>query len=226
MNLLEIFERIMGRNDLRGKHAVITGAASGIGRALALNLANEGCRLALADIDSDGLNETAEEAREYGIYVSTHMVDVSDLEQVKLFVNAVIKKHAVVDIVINNAGITIFETLEDVTYEDFERIIDINLWGVIYGCKEFIPYLKKQRSANIVNICSVNGIFTNPNNGPYCTSKFAVRGFTETLIQELSDTNIKVSCVFPGAIKTNIINNAKFYKASKNLPKEKIAKKI
>jgi NAD(P)-dependent dehydrogenase (short-subunit alcohol dehydrogenase family) len=104
--------------------------------------------------------------------------------------------------------------MEDVSYEDFEWLIGINLWGVIYGCKEFLPYLKKQQSAHIVNISSVNGIFTNPNNGPYCTSKFAVRGFTETLAQELSDTSVKVSCVHPGGIQTNIANNSRFYKAS------------
>src|SRR5208283_4998155 len=166
--------------DLKNKVAGITGAASGIGRALALNLADEGCHVAISDLNESGLKETAD------------MVRLRS----------------------NNAGVAIMETLDDVTYEDFEWLMGINLWGVIYGCKEFLPYIKQQQSAHIVNISSVNGIFTNPNNGPYCTSKFAVRGFTETLAQELSDTNVKVSCVHPGGIQTNIANNSRFYKAS------------
>jgi NAD(P)-dependent dehydrogenase (short-subunit alcohol dehydrogenase family) len=136
----------------------------------------------------------------------------------------VMNAHGVVHIIINNAGVIIAETLEDLSYEDFEWLMGINLWGVVYGCKEFLPYLKKQDWAHIINISSVNGIFTNPNNGPYCTAKFAVRGFTETLAQELAGTNVKVSCVHPGGIETNIINNARFYKASDTaLAKEEAA---
>jgi NAD(P)-dependent dehydrogenase (short-subunit alcohol dehydrogenase family) len=201
-------------NYLKGKVAAITGAGSGIGRALALNLAAEGCHVAIADINEAGLNETADKVRSSGVRVTTHIVDVAKREQVKRYADEVVKAHGAVHIIINNAGVLIVETLEDLSYEDFEWLIGINLWGVVYGCKEFLPYLKQQASANIVNISSVNGIFTNPNNGAYCTSKFAVRGFTETLAQELSDTRVKVSCVHPGGIKTNIVNNAKFYKSS------------
>ena len=201
-------------NDLKGKVAAITGAASGIGRALALNLATEGCHVAIADIHETGLKETADKVRSSGVRVTTHMVDVAKREQVKRYADEVVKAHGSVHLLINNAGVGIIETLEDVSYEDFEWLIGINLWGVIYGCKEFLPYLKQQPSAHIVNISSVNGIFTNPNNGPYCTSKFAVRGFTETLAQELSDTNVKVSCVHPGGIQTNIASNFRFYKAA------------
>ena len=200
--------------DLKGKVAAITGAASGIGRALALNLATEGCHVAIADVYEAGLEETADKVRSSGVRVTTHMVDVAKREHVKRYADEVVKAHGSVHLVINNAGVGILETLEDVSYEDFEWLIGINLWGVIYGCKEFLPYLKKQPSAHIVNISSVNGIFTNPNNGPYCTSKFAVRGFTETLAQELSDTNVTVSCVHPGGIQTNIASNFRFYKAS------------
>jgi|SRR5208283_1214976 len=202
--------------DLKNKVAGITGAASGIGRALALNLADEGCHVAISDLNEAGLKETADmvRLRSKNVRVTTHIVNTADREQVKRYANEVVKTHGAVHIIINNAGVAIVETLDDVTYEDFEWLMGINLWGVIYGCKEFLPYLKQQDSAHIVNISSVNGIFTNPNNGPYCTAKFAVRGFTETLAQELSDTRIKVSCVHPGGIKTNIANNAKFYKAS------------
>jgi NAD(P)-dependent dehydrogenase (short-subunit alcohol dehydrogenase family) len=153
-------------------------------------------------------------SRSKNVRVTTHKVDTADREQVRHYAEEVMKIHGAVHIIINNAGVVIAETLEDLSYEDFEWLMGINLWGVVYGSKEFLPYLKQQDSAHIVNISSVNGIFTNPNNGPYCTAKFAVRGFTETLAQELSDTKVKVSCVHPGGIKTNIVNNAKFFKSS------------
>jgi Short-chain dehydrogenases of various substrate specificities len=200
--------------DLKDKVAAITGAASGIGRALALNLAACGCHLAISDVNEAGLKETADQARSSGARVTTHTVDVAHCEQVKSYADEVVTAHGAVHLVINNAGVAITETLEDVTYEDFEWLMGINLWGVVYGCKEFLPHLKHQDVAHIVNISSINGIVTNPNNGPYCTAKFAVRGFTETLAQELAGTNVKVSCVHPGGIKTNIANNSKFYKAS------------
>ena len=202
--------------NLKNKVAGITGAASGIGRALALNLANEGCHLAISDINEAGLQETADmvRSRSKNVRVTTHKVDSSNRDQVRQYAQDVVKAHGAVHIIINNAGVALVETLEDVSYEDFEWLMGINLWGVIYGSKEFLPYLKQQDSAHIVNISSVNGIFTNPNNGPYCAAKFAVRGFTETLAQELAGTNVKVSCVHPGGIKTNIVNNAKFFKCS------------
>jgi NAD(P)-dependent dehydrogenase (short-subunit alcohol dehydrogenase family) len=199
--------------NLKDKIVAITGAASGIGRSLALNLADEGCHLAISDINETGLKETADMvcSRSKNLRITTHKVDTSDHKQVKQYADDVVKAHGEVHIIINNAGVVITETIEDLSYEDFEWLMGINLWGVIYGCKEFLPYLKKQDSAHIINISSVNGIFTNPNNGPYCTAKFAVRGFTETLAQELADTKIKVSCVHPGGIKTNIANNGRFY---------------
>ena len=202
--------------NLKNKVAGITGAASGIGRALALNLADEGCHLAISDINEAGLKETADmvRSRSKNVRVTTHKVDTADRKQVRHYAEEVMKIHGAVHIIINNAGVVIAETLEDLSYEDFEWLMGINLWGVVYGSKEFLPYLKQQDSAHIVNISSVNGIFTNPNNGPYCTAKFAVRGFTETLAQELSDTKVKVSCVHPGGIKTNIVNNARFFKSS------------
>lgn len=202
--------------NLNGKVAAVTGAASGIGRALALNLADEGCHLALSDINVEGLQKTAAmvRSRNRNVKVTTYKVDTADREQVKRYAEETVKAHGAVHLVINNAGVVVAEYLEDVSYEDFEWLMGINLWGVVYGCKEFLPYLKKQESSHIVNISSVNGIFTNPSNGTYCTAKYAVRGFTETLAQELADTSVKVSCVHPGGIKTDIIRNARFYKAS------------
>jgi NAD(P)-dependent dehydrogenase (short-subunit alcohol dehydrogenase family) len=195
--------------DLKGKVAAITGAASGIGRMLSMNLAAQECNLAIADIDSPGLKETASIIGN-GVNVSMHVVDVSDREQVYRFAEETVKEHGGVDLVINNAGVALGDILENVSYDDFEWLMGINFWGVVYGTKAFLPYLRERPEGHIVNISSINGILTNPNNGPYCTAKFAVKGFTETLAQELKDSNIAVSCVHPGGIKTNIARNTRF----------------
>lgn len=199
--------------ELKDSVAAVTGAASGIGRSLAINLANEGCGLALADIDQDGLKQTADMIQD-DIKITTHALDVADREQVYRFADDVAAEHGKVNIIINNAGVALAENLEDVTYEDFNWLLGINLWGVIYGSKAFLPYLKQQPEGHIVNISSVHGLFTNRNVGPYCTSKFAVRGFTQVLCQELKDTAVRVSCVHPGGIKTNIVRNARFIKGA------------
>ena len=212
-------------HDLKGKVAAVTGAASGIGRALAMALAQEGCHVALSDIDAAGLGQTADMLRPYPVRVTAHVIDVAQREQVARFAGEAVRSHGGVHLLINNAGVVVTETLEDISYEDFDWLMGINLWGVIYGCKEFLPYLKQQSEAHIVNMSSVNGIYTDPNNGAYCTSKFAVRGFTETLCQELSATPIKVSCVHPGGIKTGIARHARFYKVSDgSLSKEEAAR--
>jgi len=200
--------------DLKGKVAVITGAGSGIGRGLALNLAKEGCSLALADVNETGLVETVKLLEGINVEARTYRVDVSDRDRVYGFADEVIEAYGKVDIVINNAGVQLKETLEDVSYEDFDWLMGINLYGVIYGSKAFLPYLKKQPMANLVNVSSVQGFFTNPNSGPYCTSKFAVRGFTLTLAQELRGSTVNVSCVYPGGVRTNIVKNERFYKTS------------
>ncbi len=200
--------------DLRDRVAAVTGAASGIGRALAVNLTARGCHVAVADIDEKGLQETAALAGGSGVKVTTHRMDVSDRTQVENFARDVVEAHGKVHLVINNAGVTVSQSLEDITYEDFEWLMGINLWGVIYGSKAFLPFLKQQAEGHIVNISSIYGVVTPPCNGAYCTAKFAVRGFTETLDQELKGTNVRVTCVHPGGIRTNIARNARFYKAS------------
>jgi len=200
--------------DLKGKVAVITGAGSGIGRGLAVNLAKEGCSLALADVDESGLTETVKLLEDENIRAETYRVDVSDQERVYRFADEVIEAYGKVDIVINNAGVQLKETLEDVSYEDLDWLMGINLYGVIYGCKAFLPYLKREPIANLVNVSSVQGIFTNPNSGPYCTSKFAVRGFTLTLAQELRESTVNVSCVYPGGVRTNIVGLKSTYAGS------------
>ncbi len=202
--------------ELRNKVAAITGAASGIGQMLALNLAGKGCEVAISDIDISGLEKTAVMVDKLNGKASIHKVDVGDRNQVENYAVEVVKHHGRVDMIINNAGVAVAQSIDDVSYEDFEWLMGINFWGVVYGVKAFLPYLKKQPEGHIVNISSVNGFITWPNHAPYCASKFAVKGFTETLWQELRNTNILVSCVHPGGIKTNIARNTRFYKSPGN----------
>lgn len=200
--------------DLNDKVVVITGAASGIGRELARCLAAEGSVLALSDIDGEGLAETATMTDGRPSQVTTHVLDVADRALVHRTAEEIYVHHGRVDMIINNAGAAIAESLEDVTYRDFERIIDVNFWGVVYATKAFLPYLKQQPQGHIVNISSIDGVLTFPNSGPYCISKFAVRAFTEGLFQELRGTNVQVTCVFPGGVRTAIHRNARFFKSA------------
>ncbi len=190
--------------------AVITGAASGIGRALAIRLAQEKIAgVAISDVNEQGLNETAEMVGNLDVPVSAHIVDVSKLKEVERFKDEVLAKHNRVTHLINNAGVGLFGTFEQISLEDFEWLMSINFWGVIYGCKTFLPILRQQEKAHIVNISSVFGFIAPPEQTAYCASKFAVRGFTESLRHELEDTNVRVSSVHPGGIKTNIARNSR-----------------
>jgi butyryl-CoA dehydrogenase len=196
--------------DLQDKVVVVTGAGSGIGRALALALGKEKAMLALADIDPDGLQATQREVgastgRESKIY----RVDVANREQVSEFAGNVFRDFGKVDLVINNAGVSSSGGVQELTYDTLEWTININLWGVIHSTKAFLPQLMERPEAGIVNISSVYGLLGIPGQAAYCTSKFAVRGFTESLRQDLSHTNIFVTLVFPGGIKTNIAKNSR-----------------
>ena len=196
--------------DLRGKVAVITGGASGIGQRLAVNLAAEGCHLVLADMNSKGLEETTKiiENQGDGIKVSCHILDVADRAAVYKFAETVIRERSGIDLVINNAGVTVMETIEDTKYENFEWLFGINFWGAIYMTKAFLPHLLKRPQAHIVNLSSINGIIPAPRHGAYNASKYGLRGFTETLLQEMNGTNVMVSCVHPGAIATDVVKHA------------------
>jgi short-subunit dehydrogenase len=198
---------------LANKVAAVTGAASGIGRMLAVNLAARGCEVAISDIDAKGLQQTASMVKKQNGMASVHEVDVSRQDNVEQYAAETVKQHGRVDMIINNAGVALAQSVEDVTYPDFNWLMGINFWGVVYGVKSFLPYLKQQPESHIVNISSVNGFITWPNHAPYCASKFAVKGFTESLWQELRHTNIKVSCVHPGGIRTNIARNTRFYRS-------------
>jgi len=191
---------------------------------LAINLAKEGCHLALADLDERGLRETVAMITE-GVRVTMHRVDVSDRAQVYRYADETVKQHGGADIIINNAGVAVCDTLEDVSYEDFEWLFNINFWGVVYGTRAFLPHLKKRPEGHIVNISSINAMVPFSHNGPYNAAKSAVMGFTETLVQELDGSTVRVSCVHPGGIKTNIASNARFCKhVNPDKPHEEVAK--
>ncbi len=190
--------------------AVITGAGSGIGRALALRFAKEKIAgIAISDYNEQGLNETFELTKNLDVTVSQHFVDVSKLDQVQRFAGEVLDKHGRATHLVNNAGVGVIGSFEQISLEDFEWLMSINFWGVVYGCKVFLPILKQQDSAHIVNISSVFGLVAPPEQTAYCASKFAVRGFTESLKHELEDSNVSVSSVHPGGIKTNIARNSR-----------------
>lgn len=186
--------------------AVVTGAASGIGRALAVRLAGEGVAgLALADVSAGGLEETAREAAgRAGLRVTTHVVNVADLERMREFAADVVARHGRVTHLINNAGVSLFGNVEEVSFEDIEWLMGVNFWGTVYGVKLFLPVLREQTAAHVVNVSSVFGFIAPPGNAAYCASKFAVRGFTEALRHELEGTSVAVSCVHPGGVATNI----------------------
>lgn len=190
--------------------AVVTGAASGIGRALAVKLASEKIGgVAISDVDEAGLAETAAMAEQYGVPVSTHVVDVSKLDQVQRLADEAVAQHGRVTHLINNAGVGVMGNFEQLSIEDIDWLMSINFWGVIYGCKVFLPILKEQESAHILNVSSVFGFIAPEEQTAYCASKFAVRGFTESLRHELAGTNVTVSAIHPGGIRTNIARNSR-----------------
>ena len=197
--------------NFKNKVAAITGAASGMGRELAVELAQRGCHVALSDVNEAGLAETAALARKHGVKVSTAKLDVSNREAVNAWANQVATEFGQVNLVFNNAGVALGATLDKVKPEDFEWIMGINFWGVVWGTQAFLPHLKKSGDGHVVNTSSLFGLMSQPTQGTYNASKFAVRGFTESLRQELDVENCGVSatCVHPGGIRTNIARAAK-----------------
>ena len=194
---------------LAGAVAVVTGAASGIGRNLAQRLARERCDLALADVDGAGLTQAAAEARKSGVRVSTHIVDVADRDAMTAFRDAVLREHGRVELLINNAGVALIGTVAQLSLDDIEWLIGINFWGMVHGVKLFLPTLQQQPDAHIVNLSSIFGIIAPPGQASYSASKFAVRGFTEALRHELAGSTVTVSTVHPGGIRTPIAVRAR-----------------
>jgi NAD(P)-dependent dehydrogenase (short-subunit alcohol dehydrogenase family) len=194
---------------IEGRVAVVTGAGSGIGRATSLRLAAAGCDLALVDINAQGVEETATLVRQAGQAASTHVADVSNKQQMELLPAAVLAAHGRVEILVNNAGVTIAHAFEDHSLDDLEWIVGINLWGVLYGCKFFLPHLKAQDEAHIVNVSSMAGFLGLPMQSSYCATKAAVRGFTQSLSAELFGTHVGVTAVFPGPVRTKVLRSAR-----------------
>jgi NAD(P)-dependent dehydrogenase (short-subunit alcohol dehydrogenase family) len=194
---------------LDGGVAVITGAGSGMGRCLAQQLAAKGSALALADVSERGLNETAALLGGATGKVTRHIVNVAEEEQVKAFAEEVAAAHGRATILFNNAGVALLGHLEEISLQQFRWLMDINFWGVVYGVTYFLPWLKKEKRAHIVNTSSLLGFFGAAGQGAYCASKFAVRGYTESLHHELLGTNVGVTCVHPGFVRTSIAEHAK-----------------
>lgn len=223
--------------DFKGRVAVITGAGSGIGRALASLLRDEGCELALVDVNEARLREVQAELG--ATRASIHVADVADRARMAALADEVIAQHDRVDILVNNAGVSVGADLVDHSLEDFDWIVGINLWGVVHGCKFFLPHLLRSDDAYIVNLSSMFGIIGIPGQSSYCATKFAVRGFSESIAAELSETPVRVLSVHPGGIRTNIAKDSRVADAvashharvvdffeRRAMPPEKCAKKI
>ncbi|MBI1261990.1 MAG: SDR family NAD(P)-dependent oxidoreductase [Rhizobiales bacterium] len=209
--------------DINGKIAVVTGAASGIGRATALALAKGGAKLAIADLDRAGLAETATRIQSAGGQVSSFMLDVASRDAVHAFAQEVEATFGKADIVINNAGVAQIAKVDELSYDDLEWVMNIDYWGVVHGTKAFLPQMQAKGAGHIVNVSSVFGLFSVPSQAAYNSAKFAVRGFTEALAHEMRGTEIHVSCVHPGGIKTNIMRNARFLQSVQETVKEEAA---
>lgn len=195
---------------IQGATAAVTGAASGIGRALAIELAARGADLALADRDEAGLTSVAAEiAKASPRKVSVHRVDVGDAGQIADFTKAAIAAHPGLNIVINNAGVALLGEFHEIEQAEMEWLFNINFWGVVHTTRAFLPYLAAHKQAHIVNISSIYGVVAPPGQTAYSSAKFAVRGFSESLRHELqaAASPVRLSVVHPGGILTNIVRN-------------------
>ncbi|MFI5777860.1 SDR family NAD(P)-dependent oxidoreductase [Nocardia sp. NPDC051570] len=194
------------------KVCVITGAGSGIGRSLAENLARRGAKLALSDIDTDGLAETVRRCEALGATVKSDRLNVVEREAVLLYADAVKKHFGVVHQIYNNAGIAFHGEVIHSQFKDIERIMDVDFWGVVNGTKAFLPYLMESGDGHVVNVSSLFGLIAVPGQSAYNAAKFAVRGFTESLRQEMLARKhpVRVTCVHPGGIKTAVARNSTF----------------
>ncbi|MEQ3551122.1 SDR family NAD(P)-dependent oxidoreductase [Pseudonocardia nematodicida] len=191
--------------------AAVTGAASGIGRALAGRLAREGCHLALADVDADGLAATTAGLTGTGVRVTSTVLDVADEQAVHGWAATVVAEHGGVNLLVNNAGVALSGTVASLSTADYRWVMDVNFWGVLYGTTAFLPHLEASGEGHVVNVSSVFGLFAQPLMSGYNASKYAVRGFTESLRQDLELTGSPVSatCVHPGGIRTAIARSAR-----------------
>lgn len=202
--------------DFRGQVAAITGAASGIGRALSIELAQKGCHLALSDVDEVGLARTADLCGT-AVNVTTSIVDVSGRDDTCEWAEQVVADHGKVNVIVNNAGVNLIDNVADQSLADVEWVMDIDFWGVVHGTQAFLPHLIESGDGHVVNISSVFGLLSIPSQSAYNAAKFAVRGYTDALRMELELEGAAVSAttIHPGGIKTNIVRNGR----AKNMPR-------
>ncbi|MGQ0697832.1 MAG: SDR family NAD(P)-dependent oxidoreductase [Panacagrimonas sp.] len=206
--------------NFENKVAAITGAASGMGRELAIELAHRGCHVAISDVNEAGLAETVERVRTAGkVKVTSQKLDVANRGAVQAWADQVVADHGKVNLIFNNAGVAHGSTIEAATYEDFEWIMGINFWGVVHGTKSFLPHLRASGEGHVINISSLFGLIAVPTQGTYNATKFAVRGFTEALRQELDiqGAGVSATSVHPGGIKTNIANAARVDRSAESI---------
>lgn len=196
--------------DFAGKTAVITGAGSGMGRYLAVLLAEAGANVAICDINEDTLNGTATMVRQYNVGTSLHQVDMGDMDRIAQLPEEVIAQHSAVDLVFNNAGVTMGSSFAAMAEEDWNWVMNINLNGVVKSSRVFLPLLKDRPEAALVNTSSIFGMIAVAGQSVYHATKFGVRGFTESIAKELKGSPVQVHCVHPGHIGTNIISNSRF----------------
>src|SRR6267154_3368517 len=197
---------------IQGSAAAVTGAASGIGRALALGLAARGCDLALADRDQAGLQAVAAEiAKTHSRKVTMHRVDVGQASEIEAFAQAAISGHPGLNIVVNNAGLALLGQFNEIDQAQMDWLMNITFWGVVHSTRAFLPHLSGQREAHIVNLSSIFGIIAPPGQTAYAAAKFAVRGFSESLRHELqmAASPVRLSVVYPGGVSTNIVRNSR-----------------
>lgn len=208
--------------DFNNKVAAITGAGSGIGQQLAVLLAKQGAHLSLSDINQQGMEKTLELLTSYPVKVTTTTLDVSDRAAMTAWAEATVKDHGKVNLIFNNAGVALGSTVEGSEYADIEWLMGINFWGVVYGTKEFLPHLKASGDGHVINISSLFGLTAQPSQSAYNASKFAVRGFTESLRQELDiqKNGVSATCVHPGGIRTNIALAARMHDSIRSLGME------
>ena len=192
-----------------GKVAVVTGAGSGIGQALAVELGRSGAKVAISDVNAEGLADTEARLKAIGAPVKADRLDVTEREAFELYADAVVEHFGKVNQIYNNAGIAFAGDVEVTPFKDIEKVMDVDFWGVVNGTKAFLPHLIASGDGHIVNVSSVFGLFSVPGQAAYNAAKFAVRGFTEALRQEMivAGHPVHVTTVHPGGIKTNIVRN-------------------
>lgn len=214
-------------NHFSDKVAVITGAGSGIGRYLAVLLAKSGANIAVCDINSTALAETVAMLNAYPVSVSSYSLDVADKTAIEALPQQIVAQHGHIDLVFNNAGVTVDATFTEMSEADWDWVFNINLQGVINSSRVFLPYLQQRPEAGLINISSIFGMITMVRQSVYHTTKFAVRGFTECLAKELKGSTVQVHAVHPGHIGTNIVSNSRVSKSKKSASSiERLARKL